>query len=62
MTVEKLLKIVGKGSILSMIIKPIRENILLDPAFGWCPSTTSLIGCEFETNELRDHLEDIVAY
>ena len=62
MTIEKLLKIVGEGSMLQMIISPIRESILLDPAFGWCPSTTSLSGCKFETKNLRSHLEDIVTY
>ena len=38
MTEERLNKIVGPASMLSMIIAPIKENILLDPAFGWCSS------------------------
>ena len=45
-----------------MIIAPIRANILLDPAFGWCPTTTSVLDCEFATTELNEHVEEIAVY
>ena len=38
MTQDKLDQIVNTGSMLSMIIAPIRYSILHDPAFGWCPT------------------------
>ena len=43
MTEDKLNAIVGTGSMLSMIIAPIRYNIVHDPAFGWCTSKTCLL-------------------
>ena len=59
MTAGRLEMIVGTGSMLSMIIAPIRYNILHDPAFGWCPTDESINpACDFRTTELRrDHLE-----
>ena len=44
---------------LSMIIAPIRYNIVHDPAFGWCTSKTLC----FRTSLLRkNHLEDLSVY
>ena len=55
MTETDLEMIVGTGSMLSMIIAPIRYNILHYPAFGWCPTEdTAKIACDFGTLELRD--------
>ena len=65
MTSERLDQIVGTGSMLSMIIAPIRYNILNDPAFGWCNTDdiTGVITCDFRTTELRrKHLEDVTTY
>lgn len=62
MTIDTLDKIIGPASMLSMIIAPIKENILLNPAFGWCPTTQTLDGCQYSTSQLPDLLEDITLY
>ena len=63
MTLDTLDNIVGPGSMLSMIIAPIRRNILLDPAFGWCSKTVPYnTTCDFYAEDVRDHLEDITVY
>ena len=60
MTEDKLDQIVGTGSMLSMIIAPIRFYIVHDPAFGWCTSKTQ---CSIRTSALRKyHLEDVSVY
>ena len=67
MTVEKLKNIIGSGSMLKMIIAPIKYNILVDPSFGWCDE----IDCDFRKRKfftdsgmeyVRQHLQDIAVY
>ena len=42
MNEAKMQQIVGTGSILDMIITNIKQNILLDPTFKWCPDYSTL--------------------
>lgn len=40
MTEELLNQIVGPGSMLAQIVSNVRQQIFLNPEYGWCPEWT----------------------
>ena len=75
MTEDKMNQIVGRGSMLAMIIAQIKYTVFTDPTYGWCPELTDelkdtlaaqnaslLEVCEITYKSLNDNQGVIVNY